>query len=242
MPWEYILTGAGSAGIAAVLLLIFAKKFIESGVQTQFQSRIEELRSELDRRVERLKTELDVWGAMRKDILGQVWEAHKSIIETMAKAILAVEEPFVFMDFLAMQAILRDEVECHRITGQLAESLLEFRKTNHNTVHLVSEEGGEICQRFSDAGFELVQMLTGKVQSTGADRVVELSRMTRALAESHTRGIVQENAEATVPQVDAAAFMEKVGGLKRERRAFYGYVAKVFGLEKLLPWMVQAEA
>lgn len=242
MPWDYILTGAGSAGIAAVLLLIFAKKFIESGVETQFQSRIEELRSELDRQVERLKTELDVWGAMRKDILGQVREAHKSIIEVMAKAIIAVQEPFVFMDVPAMQETLRDKEERHRITNQLAESLWEFRKINHNTIHLVSEEGGAICQRFFDAGFELVQMLTGKVQSAGAYQVVELKSMMSALAESYTQGIDHENAEATAPQFDALAFVQKLQTLKNERRAFYGHVAKIFGLEKLLPWMVQADA
>ena len=191
MPWDYILTGAGSAGVAAVLLLICAKKFIESGVQTQFQSRIEELRSELDRQVERLKTELDVWGAMRKDILAEVWEAHKSIIESMAKAMFTVQEPFVFMDFLALQETLRDEKVRYKLTTQLAEALLEFRKTNHNTVHLVSEDGGAICQRFFDAGFELIQMLTGEVQSAGADQIVELRNMMSSLAGSYSLSIGQ---------------------------------------------------
>src|SRR5215212_6213042 len=103
MPWEYILGGAGGAGIVFVLGVLLAQKLIERTVDSQFEARLERLRGELNTKLERLRgeltrklefdrSELTVWAELRKAVLMEMWDAHREINKEMTTVILKTQE------------------------------------------------------------------------------------------------------------------------------------------------------
>lgn len=142
MPWEYILGGAGGAGIVFVLGVLLAQKLIERTVDSQFEARLEHLRGELNTKLERFrgeltrklefdKSELTVWAELRKDVLMEMWDAHREINREMTKVILKTQE-----------------LERKGALSELEPSINEYRGSVHSHMDLISPKGVEICQRF----------------------------------------------------------------------------------------------
>ncbi len=142
MPWEYILGGAGGAGIAIVLGVLLVQKLIERTVDSRFEARLEHLRGELNTKLERLrgdltrrlefdKSDLTVWAELRKDVLMEMWDAHREINKEMTKVILKTQE-----------------LERTGALSELEPSINEFRRSIHGHMDLISPKGLEVCQRF----------------------------------------------------------------------------------------------
>jgi hypothetical protein len=141
MPWDYILGGAGGAGIALVLALLFAKQFIEKLVDTQFSSRLEEVKADFARRLEKEKaellrsietekSELAVWQNLRNSILGEIWRAHRSVTAAMTELILEVQR-------------------CEADAEPLAHAPIEaYRRIVHAHIDLLTPDAVEAAQQF----------------------------------------------------------------------------------------------
>jgi hypothetical protein len=138
MPWEYILGGAGGAGIIIVLAIILAPKIIERIVQNQLDVRLQKLRGFQSRNLEFDKSELEVWAQIRKDILTQMWEAHREIVGAMTLVILKTQE-----------------LERTSDLGKLSPDIDRYRQTIHKSIDLISPDGIEICQDFLMTAYDI---------------------------------------------------------------------------------------
>jgi len=165
MPWDYILGGAGGAGIALVLGLLFAQKFVEKLVETQFSlklekfrgeqteklealraennTRIESLRGDFSRSLEFDKSDLSVWAELRKDILAEMWKAHRDIARQMTVVILKVQE-----------------MEAGKKSVKLEPAIDEYRQMIHSQIDLISPEALDVCQSFLGTAYEILQKTT----------------------------------------------------------------------------------
>jgi hypothetical protein len=162
MPWDYILGGASGAGIALILGILFAKQFIEKLVETKFSLKLEEFRSEqnskletlrgeqntkleavradLNRRLEFDKSDLSVWADLRKNILAEMWKAHRDIVKQMTEVILNVQE-----------------LQWNQKAPQLKPAIDEYRRLIHGQIDLISPEALNICQQFLEDAYQILQ-------------------------------------------------------------------------------------
>jgi hypothetical protein len=188
MPWEYILGGAGGAGIVVVLGVLLAQKLIERTVDSQFEARLEHLRGELNTKLERLrgeltrklefdKSDLTVWAELRKDVLMEMWDAHREINKEMTTVILKTQE-----------------LERKHALAELEPSIDEYRRSIHSRIDLLSPKGLDICQRFLGTAYSIQN---GDISPNDANP------------------------------------------LKSIRTDSLRYTAKLYGLEKMMPWMAR---
>ena len=237
MPWDYLLTGATGAGIAAVVFFLFLNKVIEGGVATALQARLEQTKSELGRETDRLKAELDVLGTLRKNLVAEVWKAHADTIKSMANVLAAVQEPFALVEFSAMHETLVDAKARSSMAENLAQALNTYRRLSHDTVHLISDDGGKIVQDFFDVGYELYRLLAepdGAELQRGATLPVpeSLERMATYSPEA-----AAELRDALKREAGTRRFVELIQRMKDQRKLFYAYVSQLFGVAEAMPWM-----
>jgi len=164
MPWEYLLSGAGGAGIVVVLMLLFAKQFIEKSVDHHFGLKVEEfraaqnnnleefraarnreleqLRGQFTRTLEFDKSDLAVWADLRKSILVELWNVHREIAKSMTEVILAMQKA-------QWQSSLEKEKQ------QITTTIDAYRQGIHQRIDLLSPPAVQICQDFLDTGFDM---------------------------------------------------------------------------------------
>jgi hypothetical protein len=149
MPWDYILGGAGGAGLVLVLGILFAQKLIERTVDGQFEAKLEDLRGEWNTKLEQLrgeltrklefeKSELTVWAEIRKAILMEMWTAHRQIHEAMTALVLRTQE-----------------LEREGNISDLESAINEYRKCIHSRLDLLSLEAIGICQDFLETAYSI---------------------------------------------------------------------------------------
>lgn len=240
MPWEYLLSGATGAGVVAVAFFLFLSKFIESGVSSVLQAKLEQAKAEMARENDRLKSELDVLGTLRKNLTAAVWKAHEDTVKSMAAVLATVQEPFALLEFEAMSGILNNPQERSRVTQELANALTAYRKLNHESVHLISDHAGDIAQAFFDASYHLYLFLTGmaSTETTQPEGVKNLTELESAIS-----ALLPGSENATQISSDLAAhstayqFTAHLQKMKDQRKLFYGHMSEVFGVSRALPWM-----
>ena len=138
MPWDYILTGASGAGIALILVMLFAQEFIRQGVDSRFRQRAEMLRSEIEKSLARERSELDVWAELRQDILAEIWRANRDIVRAMTALILKTQELARRKKF----ALLKKPIDA-------------YRQAVHGNIDLLSPRAVELCQEFLETAHRI---------------------------------------------------------------------------------------
>jgi hypothetical protein len=177
MPWDYILGGAGGGAIVLIVLIVVAPKVIERLVQNQLDVKLQHLRGVQIRNLEFDKSELEVWAEIRKDILMQIWVAHREIVGAMTTLILRTQE-------------LGQANETHKLQPDIDQ----YRRTIHKSVDLISPDAVLICQDFLETAYAISG---GRAEHDDANPLKEI------------------------------------------RRKFYEYMANLYGLEKMMPWMTR---
>jgi hypothetical protein len=224
MPWEYILSGAGWVGLSIIIIIIFAKKLVEKSVENQFDTRLEGYKSDRNKELESQKSELDIWASLRKDILTEVWEAHRSAIKLMGGVLQTIQEPFALESYSDMENSLRNKSLRAEIADKLGKRLIDLRQVSHSNVHLISEDAAAIEQKFFDNAFKLFEWLSSVPKNSemfdSADVMTNLKAVSEGLDE-------------------ASEFIPLLVSVKNERKAYYQFVVAYFGLEEIMPWVVR---
>jgi len=224
MPWEYILSGAGWAGLSIIIIMIFAKKVVEKSVENQFDTMLEGYKLEKSKELESQKSELDIWASLRKDILTEIWEAHRSTIKLMGGVLQTIQEPFALESYGDMENSLRNKSLRREIANKLGERLIDLRQISHANVHLISEDAAAIEQKFFDNAFKLFEWLSSEPNNF----------------EPFNSEDAMTNLKATSEGLDEASeFIPLLISVKDERKVFYQFVVAYFGLEEIMPWAVR---
>ena len=149
MPWDIILGGAGVGTVVLVLALVAAHKFAERAVEnrydeklTSFKHHLDEkmaaLHNEVDRRLESHKSEFEVWNDVRKEILLEMWAAHRAIAKAMSTVILLVQED-------------KDE----RWSARVEQAIDDYRHSVHDAIGFFDPAGLEILQNFIEVSYPI---------------------------------------------------------------------------------------
>lgn len=186
MPWDYLLGGATGAGVCLVFILLFGQKLMESKINNVFEKKIEILKNDLLKDLEKSKSELNVWSELRNDVIKELWEVNKQIIQRMSAVIFGVQD------------LLFDKKDKHAAFKKLEGYIDDYRKYIHNNMHLVDmDKVLPITQEFLNTAFELISDEDEK--KTNKDYEIKL---------------------------------------KEIRNELQQYIVNHFGLQKVMPWMI----
>lgn len=122
----------GGLGLVFFLLQYFTQKYVDKTFDQKFEKELDKYRNELATNLEREKSELSVWFELRKDILSERWQHHKTMVNEMTGVILSCQ------------------AQLYRTQGQdtTEESVELFRVKTHLSFALIPERAMVLCQEF----------------------------------------------------------------------------------------------
>ena len=140
----------GSAVIAALVAML-------GGVLTKMliDTRIEAMKSELNRELEVVKSELDVWATFRNETIKEMWKAHREIVASMTQVILAIQ------------------VSIPAAPGDAEDVIVRYRRLIHQHIDLLTPEDVDLCQQFLDGARRIS---TGDVPADDANALKAIRR------------------------------------------------------------------
>jgi hypothetical protein len=140
--------------IVAVIAAIVA--IISTILSLFVQLRISKLEQKFNRKLEFEKSELTVWEELRKDILSDMWKAHREVVKGMTIVILKTQE-----------------MEQKKDLEKLLTAIEKFRQIVHNQIDLMSPDALEISQKFLETAQEIRE---GKLNSNDANPLKAIRR------------------------------------------------------------------
>lgn len=158
MPWEYLLGSATGMGVFLVLLILFGQKLMETKINAIFQQKSERLKNELLKDLEKSKSSLGVWAQLRNDVIKELWDVNKQILQKMSSIIVEAQA------ILYAEKLPNKDVK--KFSGKEFSHLIEdYRTVVHLSFHLVDmDKALPIIQDFLECAYKL-QTLQGATNS-----------------------------------------------------------------------------
>ena len=170
------------------------------------QAEQRELEAASMRDLEFNKSELVVWVELRKDILAEMWAAHREITKSMSTVIWQAQEMLAAAGYDPYQDPPISE-PFWPVRSKLQPWTEKYRRAIYDHIDLVSPEAiNAICQKFLETSYKLFDV-DGRSDHDLSTEYEFVIRVT--------------------------------GRLKGVRNEFTAYTAQLYGLEKMMPWMVK---